>query len=77
MDLAYLGYRADGDIYKWSIDFPFEFHDMFLVSLEDFTGKKWDMLKHVEIFVGWKVSHGEYIWQFCMDDLEVEFSKAD
>ena len=49
---------------------------MFLVRLEDFTGKKWDMLKHVEIFVGWKVRYGEYIWQFCMDDLDVEFSKA-
>jgi hypothetical protein len=71
------GYRADGEIYKWSVIFPSSFHEMFPVRLERFTRKRWDMLKHVEIWTAWEEDYMTRTWQFCMDDMEVEFSRAD
>ena len=57
----------------WHVDFNFEYHLPFRVKMQEFSREEWDRLYKVEFFA----DYGEDAldWEFCMDDLEVEFFK--
>lgn len=59
---------------SWSVDFPAGFHDVLVVNLEDFTHHKWDNLSRVEIWADFHNAGTTMDWEFCIDDLDVQFS---
>lgn len=75
--LSIRGYRhwTGGQRLEWHVEFPQGYHDVLHVKFEDFTKQLWDKLEMVEIYAdfGWDDSD----WEFCLDDIEVEFSKLE
>ncbi|RVX70932.1 hypothetical protein B0A52_06089 [Exophiala mesophila] len=63
----------DGSALEWSVDFPAGFHDVFHVKLEEFTHQTWDNLTRVEIWADFHNAGSSMDWEFCIDDLAVEF----
>lgn len=57
----------------WSVDFPIGFHEPFLVKMREYSGEEWSQVYRVEI----TADYGEDFldWEFCLDDLEVQFFK--
>ncbi len=56
---------------KWSVDFPAGYYPMFLVKFQEYSNESWDELVKVEIYVDFGYSNLD--WEFCLDDLEIEF----
>lgn len=59
--------------FTWHLDFDSEYHLPFPVKMQENSREAWDELSKVE-FVA---DYGEDAldWEFCIDDLEVEFFK--
>jgi len=60
---------------KWQVDFPKGFHDMLHVKFEEFTKQKWEKLDMLEFWADFSYDGSD--WEFCIDDMEIEFAKAD
>jgi hypothetical protein len=56
---------------EWEVDFPSGYHDIFEVKIEEFSKKKWDHIKKVEIVADF--GYAALDWEFCVDDLVVQF----
>ncbi|KAL8697758.1 MAG: hypothetical protein Q9201_006945, partial [Fulgogasparrea decipioides] len=56
---------------NWRVDFPSGYHLPFLVRLQKYSGYVWEKLYGVEITADF--GEDELDWEFCLDDLEVEF----
>ncbi|KZF23656.1 hypothetical protein L228DRAFT_238193 [Xylona heveae TC161] len=73
------GHRYDYDAEKkpleWHVDFIVGYHEPFLVKIEEFSGKKWDKLKKVEMWANFGLAKLD--WEFCVDDLEVQFYRDE
>ena len=65
------GYREKNEVLEWSVWFPSGFHEMFEVKIEDFSKKKWEGLRKVEISADF--GYDGLDWEFCVDDLVVDF----
>ena len=59
--------------FHWHVDFPAGFHEPFLVKMEEYSGEEWKLVYGIEIIA----DYGEDAldWEFCIDDLEVQFSR--
>lgn len=64
----------DGSALEWSVDFPAGFHDILVVKLEEFTHQVWDNMTRVEIWADFHNAGSTMDWEFCIDDLAVEYS---
>ena len=67
------GYSHGSDeILNWHMEVPSGYHIPFLVRIQEYSGKSWDHLDGVEILA----DYGEDAldWEFCMDDLELQFT---
>lgn len=66
--------HAHKDPLSWSVYLDNEFHEPVLIKIEEFSKHKWSQLYGVEILA----DYGEDAldWEFCLDDLEVQFFKA-
>lgn len=74
MTITVNGYVYDSnDNLSWHVDLPSGYHLPFFVKIQEFSNERWDHLEGVEI----KANYGEDAldWEFCMDDLEVQFFK--
>lgn len=69
--LSLNGTNIRGKNLHWAVDFPYGFHDMFLVKIEEYSGKPWTKLQRLEIRADFV--NGEFLedWSFCLDDLDV------
>ena len=67
--------RRKSDPFVWSVDFPTGFHLPLLVKMQEYSGKAWDQLYRVEIVADFGEQHLD--WEFCLDDLEVQFFKSN
>jgi len=56
---------------EWSVDFPSGYHLPFLVKMEEFSGKTWKNIYKIEIVADF--GYDALDWEFCVDDLEVQF----
>ena len=65
--------HGSDDVLSWHVEFPSEYHLPFLVQIQKYSGKSWDHLEGVEILA----NYGEDAldWEFCLDDLELQFFK--
>ena len=71
-NLSIKGYReGKGESLEWGVWFPAGFHEMFEVRIEEFSGVKWDGLRKVEVKADF--GYDGLDWEFCVDDLVVEF----
>jgi len=66
------GYIKDSEEpLEWSVDFPSGYHLPFLVKMEEFSGKTWKNIYKIEIAADF--GYDALDWEFCLDDLEVQF----
>ena len=65
------GYSSVQEPVVWHVDFPSGYHLPFLVDLGKFSGLSWSHLDRIEI----SANFGEDAldWEFCLDNLEVQF----
>ena len=70
------GYRYDDNqALKWHVDFPSGYHLPFLVKMEEYSRHSWKRLTRVEITADF--GEDKLDWEFCLDNLEVEFHKVE
>ena len=55
----------------WHVDFPAGYHLPFLVKMREYSRDRWEYLYAVEVLA--ELSVDKLDWEFCMDDLEVQF----
>ena len=66
------GYGKDSEKpLKWSVNFPSGYHLPFFVKMKEFSGKEWKEIYKIEIVADF--GYDALDWEFCMDDLEVQF----
>lgn len=58
----------------WRVDFPAGYHDVLNVSLRGYTHNKWQNLSRVELWANFNDADVPMDWEFCVDDLEVDFN---
>lgn len=65
------GYSHAQEPIGWHVDFPSGYYLPFLVDLGRFSGLSWNYLHRIEI----SANFGEDTldWEFCLDDLELQF----
>ena len=65
---------SEGESLAWHVEFPVGYHLPFRVELERYSRDAWDRLERVEMWA----DYGEDAldWEFCVDDLEVQFFSA-
>ncbi|KAL8732539.1 MAG: hypothetical protein Q9181_003929 [Wetmoreana brouardii] len=56
---------------SWHVHFPSDYHLPFFVKIQEDSGDVWEELYGVEITADF--GEDELDWEFCLDDLEVEF----
>jgi len=56
---------------EWHVDFPSGYHLPLLVNMAKFSHLSWDHLHRVEIWA--RFGEDALDWEFCLDDLEVQF----
>lgn len=59
----------------FNVTFPSGYHLPLRVNLSDFTGKRWDQLVSVQMWV--EFGYDSLDWEFCVDDIEVEFGGGE
>lgn len=67
--------RNKSDPFSWQVDFPAGYHLPFLVKMQEYSVEAWDQLYEVEIVADY--GEDELDWEFCLDDLEVQFFRAN
>lgn len=60
---------------KWDVVFPAGFHDMLHVKFQEFTKEKWEKLVAFKAWVSFRNGLQQMDWEFCLDDMEVSFTK--
>lgn len=72
--ITVIGYsHFHDDPYVWQVDFPAGFHLPFLVKMQEYSGEDWDQIYGIEILADF--GEDSLDWEFCIDDLEVQFFK--
>ncbi|MCJ1391398.1 hypothetical protein MMC18_004262 [Xylographa bjoerkii] len=69
------GYTLSGGApLEWKVEFPAGYHLPFRVALGKHSRDAWERLRRVEMWA----EYGEDTldWEFCVDDLEVQFFSA-
>ncbi|KAI9776371.1 MAG: hypothetical protein M1835_005532 [Candelina submexicana] len=69
------GTSVDGKVLEWSVTFPAGYSLPLEVRMEEFSGEKWERLGKVEMWA--EFGYDALDWEFCVDDLEVEFTSGD
>lgn len=69
--LTLRGFRDEKPPLEWRVDFPFGYHDMFKVDIEEFSGTKWSGLRRLQITADFVNADTYMDWEFCFDDLEI------
>ncbi|MCJ1472551.1 hypothetical protein MMC13_001200 [Lambiella insularis] len=59
---------------NWTAEFPTGYHLPFQANLKDHSHESWDNLNRVEMWA--EFGEDALDWEFCIDDLEVQFSEA-
>lgn len=65
---------ARKDPLSWDIYFASDYQDPFEVKIQEFSKQEWDRLYGVEILADY--GEDKLDWEFCLDDLEVQFFKV-
>lgn len=60
--------------FEWDVDFITGYHFPLLVKVQQYTGKAWNQLYKVEIWVDF--GDDALDWEFCIDNLEVQFHET-
>jgi len=58
----------------WSVDFPVGYHDVLNVSIREYTHYEWHNLSRVALWADFNNADTTMDWEFCIDDLEVDFN---
>lgn len=58
----------------WHVEFPSGYHLPLLVNMEEYSGAEWQKIYKVEITADF--GYDALDWEFCMDDLELQFFTA-
>ncbi|KAL9045825.1 MAG: hypothetical protein Q9214_001197 [Letrouitia sp. 1 TL-2023] len=72
------GYRQEDEEQphlEWRVDFPSGYHLPLAVKMQEYSREKWEKLHGVEIVADF--GEDKLDWEFCLDDLEVQFFKAE
>lgn len=56
---------------EWSVDFPSGYHLPLLVKIGEYSGEEWEKVYRIEIVADF--GYDALDWEFCIDDIEVEF----
>lgn len=62
---------AQKEPFLWEVEFPYGYHLPFLVKVEEYSGKPWEQLYKVEVAADFGPDALD--WEFCIDNLEVQF----
>lgn len=65
--------RARKDPLSWDVNFASDYHEPFEVKIQKYSKQEWSQLYGVEILADY--GEDKLDWEFCLDDLEVEFFK--
>lgn len=65
--------RARKDPLSWDIYFASDYHEPFEVNIQEYSKQEWSQLYGVEILADY--GEDKLDWEFCLDDLEVQFFK--
>lgn len=65
--------RYHKDPLTWNIYFASDYHEPFEVKIQEYSKQEWSQLYGVEILADY--GEDKLDWEFCLDDLEVQFFK--
>lgn len=73
--IGYSTTRNNSHPITWDVNFPAGYHLPLYVKMQEYSGDDWDQLHGVEIVADFGEQYLD--WEFCLDDLEVQFFKAN
>ena len=59
------------DPLKWHVEFPSGYHLPFLFKVQEYSGRLWDEMHRIEVAADF--GYDSLDWEFCIDDLQLEF----
>jgi hypothetical protein len=68
----YLKGYTNETVLHWQVDFPFGYHEMLHVKIQEFSKREWIGLERLEVFANLHYDGGD--WEFCIDDMDIEFT---
>ena len=71
--LSVRGHRPKKETLEWAVDFPAGFHEMLHLHIEAFSGHSWSGLNKLELWADFHNGDMVLDWEFCLDDVELEF----